>query len=395
MVISNSYALGATNGNTSINGNTTGNSTLELVGNITVPEAFALSARQAGTVDIPHIRNVSDTNTLTGPITGITGGNAYNIQSDAGKLTVAGNFVPPSTAGTRNLKLMGDGNGEWSGIISNSVDTLVPALVIKQGAGTWTLSGLNVYYGATTITAGTLALAATGSINSTPSIDVQSGATFNVAAVSGGFVLGASQTLKGDGTVIGKVTANGTVAPGESVGTLTFANNLVLAGTTVMEIDRLNAPYADLIVANAVAYGGTLVVNNISDPLQAGDTFTLFSASARSGSFSGFSLPPLDTGLAWDTSKLGVDGTIKVTAGASNTPTNIAWSVSSGNLTLSWPLDHLGWTLLVQTNNLAGGVSTNHADWAPVVGSTTTNEVVIPLDTSKRTEFYRLAYPYP
>jgi hypothetical protein len=99
--------------------------------------------------------------------------------------------------------------------------------------------------------------------------------------------------------------------------------------------------------------------------------------------------------LTWDTSKLGVDGTIKVAAGASNTPTNIAWSVSSGNLTLSWPLDHLGWTLLVQTNNLAGGVSTNHADWAAVVGSTTTNQIVIPLDTSKRTEFYRLAYPYP
>jgi autotransporter-associated beta strand protein len=397
LVIANSYALGATNGNTTINGNTGANSTLELAGNnMIVPEAFSLSARQTVAVDVPHIRNASGTNTLTGQITGTTGGNAYNIQSDSGLLTVAGNFVPPSTAGTRNLKLLGDGNGVWSGIISNSVDTLVPAVLNKLGLGTWTLSGSNIYFGSTIIGAGTLALGSTGSINSTPSIDVQSSATFNVAAVSGGYVLGANQTLKGNGTVIGNVAANGTVAPGESIGALTFSSSLVLSGTTIMEIDRLNAPYADLIVANAVTYGGTLVVTNLGDPLQFGDTFTLFSAATRSGSFSLFSLPPLpDPSLAWDTSRLAADGTIKVVVGISTTPTNIQWSVSGGNLTLSWPSDHLGWTLLVQTNNLDVGISTNQADWGPVPGSASVNQIVIPLDVSKRTEFYRLAYPYP
>jgi autotransporter-associated beta strand protein len=290
---------------------------------------------------------------------------------------------------------MGDGNGLWSGIVSNSADGLVAAVLTKQGLGTWTLSGSNVYFGSTTVTAGTLALAATGSINYTPSIDVQTGATFDVAAVTGGFVLGASQTLKGNGTVIGTVTANGTVAPGESIGTLTFSNTLVLAGTSMMEIDRLNAPYADLIVANAITYGGTLVVANTGDPLQAGDTFTLFSAPTRGGSFSLLSMPPLDPTLSWDTSKLAVDGTIKVGSGISTTPTNITWSVSGGNLTLAWPADHLGWTLLVQTNNLALGISTNQADWGSVAGSTATNEFVIPIDLSKETEFYRLAYPYP
>ena len=59
--------------------------------------------------------------------------------------------------------------------------------------------------------------------------------------------------------------------------------------------------------------------------------------------------------------------------------------------------DGLGTRLVVDptANNLAAGVSTNHADWGPVAGSTTTNQVTIPLDTSKITEFYRLAYPYP
>jgi hypothetical protein len=90
-----------------------------------------------------------------------------------------------------------------------------------------------------------------------------------------------------------------------------------------------------------------------------------------------------------------VDGTIKVGSGISTTPTNITWSVSGGNLTLAWPADHLGWTLLVQTNNLALGISTNQADWGSVAGATATNEFVIPIDLSKETEFYRLAYPYP
>jgi len=290
---------------------------------------------------------------------------------------------------------MGDGSGEWSGIISNSVDTLVPTVFVKQGLGTWTLSGSNVYFGSTTISAGTLTLAATGSINSTPSIDVQSGATFNVAAVSGGYVLGASQTLKGNGSVAGNVTANGIVAPGESIGTLTFSNNLVLAGTNVMEIDRLGAPNADLIVAAALTCGGELVITNSGDPLQGGDTFDLLNAASFTGAFTLISLPPLSPGLGWDTSTVAANGIIKVIVTTSTTPTNISWSLSGGNLTLSWPTNHIGWTLLVQTNNLATGVSTDHADWGPVPGSAATNEVIIPIDAAKPAEFYRMAFPYP
>ena len=59
-------------------------------------------------------------------------------------------------------------------------------------------------------------------IANTSTIDVQSGATFDVSAVSG-YTVGASQTLKGNGTIKGATTTtiSGTLAPGASPGILT------------------------------------------------------------------------------------------------------------------------------------------------------------------------------
>ena len=80
------------------------------------------------------------------------------------------------------------------------------------------------------------------------------------------------------------------------------------------------------------------------------------------------------------------------------TPTNILYSVSgsgsSMSLNLSWPTDHIGWRLLVQTNNLSKGVSGNTNDWATYAGGyQTTNKVSIPIVQTTRNEFYRLVYP--
>src|SRR5207249_1490963 len=124
MRISNNFALGDPAGNTRITGNTTGNGRLELVGNIVVPEPLLVDCRQAAMIDVPAVLNVSGNNTLSGPVAGNTGGSDMNFQSDAGKLTMSGVFNCVSTAGTRRLKLMGAGNGEWSGTIANSADTL-------------------------------------------------------------------------------------------------------------------------------------------------------------------------------------------------------------------------------------------------------------------------------
>jgi hypothetical protein len=71
-------------------------------------------------------------------------------------------------------------------------------------------------------------------------------------------------------------------------------------------------------------------------------------------------------------------------------PTNIVFSASGGNLTLSWPADHTGWRLQTQTNSLAVGLSTN---WVTVANSTTTNQVVVPIVPANGSVFYRLIYP--
>jgi hypothetical protein len=79
-----------------------------------------------------------------------------------------------------------------------------------------------------------------------------------------------------------------------------------------------------------------------------------------------------------------------IASGVSTTPTNITASVSGGQLTLSWPADHLGWVLQTQTNGLDVGISSN---WADVPGSGNNNQAVINIDPAIPTAFFRLRSP--
>lgn len=77
----------------------------------------------------------------------------------------------------------------------------------------------------------------------------------------------------------------------------------------------------------------------------------------------------------------------------SSNPTNIVFSLTANNqLTLSWPADHIGWTLQAQTNSLSVGLGAN---WVNVTGSSTTNQVVIPISLTNGSVFYRLIYNTP
>jgi hypothetical protein len=68
-------------------------------------------------------------------------------------------------------------------------------------------------------------------------------------------------------------------------------------------------------------------------------------------------------------------------------PTNITIQVASNALRLSWPSDHTGWRLQVQTNDVTQGMGTN---WVDVVGATTTNQMFIPINPATGSVFYRL-----
>jgi hypothetical protein len=86
--------------------------------------------------------------------------------------------------------------------------------------------------------------------------------------------------------------------------------------------------------------------------------------------------------------------TVNVLLQPSATMPKLTNSVSGNNLVLSWPADHLGYRLLVQTNNLNKGVSGNINDWGTVAGSqsiTATNIAIIKSGVTN--QYYKLVYP--
>jgi len=69
-------------------------------------------------------------------------------------------------------------------------------------------------------------------------------------------------------------------------------------------------------------------------------------------------------------------------------PLSLAFSRNGSQLDITWPT--IAGHLEAQTNNLNVGLGTN---WVTVAGSAATNHVVVPLDQSKGSVFYRLAVP--
>lgn len=213
----------------------------------------------------------------TASILSIWGGELDN--TNAAVITIANNNPQNWNAdftfvGTQNLNL-GNGNVTLGGnrqvtVVSNTltVGGAISGLgyaLTKTGAGTLSLTGANTFSGNTTISSGTLALGATGSIISTPLITIGSGATFDVSA-PGAFQLNGSTTLAGNGTVNGSVTeqAGGVIFPGGSgqAGTLTLNNNLTLNQGGNLYYNLTNStggPNSTLTVGGSINCSGTNV----------------------------------------------------------------------------------------------------------------------------------------
>src|SRR5581483_6451042 len=77
----------------------------------------------------------------------------------------------------------------------------------KNGPGNVTLNSVNTYTGPTVVNAGTLALAGSGSISTSPTITLVSGATLDGSGRSDTTVtIPSGQTLAGSGSVVGNLT---------------------------------------------------------------------------------------------------------------------------------------------------------------------------------------------
>jgi fibronectin-binding autotransporter adhesin len=110
------------------------------------------------------------------------------------------------------------------------------------------------------------------------------------------------------------LTVNGTLAPGNGIGTLTCNNGVTLqAGSTnVIELNKALGTNDQLRVTGTLACSGTLLVTNLSGTLATGDSFKIFNAANYSGSFTAYTLPTLGAGLAWSTTNLTLNGTLSV-----------------------------------------------------------------------------------
>jgi autotransporter-associated beta strand protein len=322
--------------------------------------------------------------------------NALDLQGHnqqvAGLYSVTGTGMTVRNSSTNTdstLKVLSSSGSNWvySGTLAHVSGA--KALHLDVAGDTLTLAnGGNNYTGTTTIRAAAiLALTGSGNITASPLIDVQAGGTFDVSGTtSGGWTVGAAQTLRGNGTVVGNLSVSGTVAPGASIGILNVTSNVTVnsSGTLVMEVNNSSLTNDLLNVTGTITYGGTLLVTNISGtPYSNGQVLKLFNAGAYSGSFVNISVP----GASYDASNLAVNGTLTVTA-VSTTPVSITAFLTSGGtaLDLSWPADHTGWKLQAQTNVFTGS-------WSDVTGSTATNHMVLPVAPANKAVFFRLKSP--
>ncbi|MEI6177406.1 MAG: autotransporter-associated beta strand repeat-containing protein, partial [Verrucomicrobiota bacterium] len=174
------------------------------------------------------------------------------------------NKVVNNATGTAKTLTVGnaDATSTFAGIIANNTSGTGTLALTKAGTGTLTLSAANTYTGATTISGGTLALGATGSITS-PNIIVGASTTFDVSSVTGGYTLGAAQTLSGTGSVVGSTVVAGTLSPGNSPGSMSVGSQTwVNGGNYNWQI--LNATGSAGADYDTIAMTGNLNLSNLT-----------------------------------------------------------------------------------------------------------------------------------
>jgi len=199
-----------------------------------------------------------------------------------------------------------------SGVISGTGN------LAKRGAGTLAFTKAHTYTGVTTVEAGILALTNSGAIANSSNLILSAGALFDVSGTtSGAMTLASGKKISGYGSVKGNFTigSSATLAPGGSIGTLTFSNALTLAAgcTNIFEISKSPTTNDVARVFGTLTCGGTLIVTNIGTTAPAsGDSFKLFNAVSYSGAFSKVILPLLPLGLAWNTNTVNTNGTLSV-----------------------------------------------------------------------------------
>ncbi|WP_208989374.1 autotransporter-associated beta strand repeat-containing protein, partial [Pseudovibrio sp. POLY-S9] len=164
----------------------------------------------------------------------------------------AGN--PAQAAGVLNAAAVKFGDG--TGVINfNHTDTdyiFSPAIsgggTVNQLAGTTTLTGINTYTGGTTVSGGKLVV----------------NGTIRDVTINGG-VLGGSGTINGSATV-----TSGTIAAGNSPGTLTVGGDLNLTSASGLDFELGSPSGTAGVDSDLIAVGGDLTLDGLLNITDAG-----------------------------------------------------------------------------------------------------------------------------
>ncbi|MBN8419341.1 MAG: autotransporter-associated beta strand repeat-containing protein [Verrucomicrobia bacterium] len=337
--IRNSSALGAVLTSETVpsaaNAGTTvaSGATLQLQNNIGVGAEALTLAGTGATGQNGALVNVSGTNSFAGALT-LTANTT--ISSDSGSLALTSTAAIVGSGGSRALTLTGAGNGS----LASSMDTGVASLT-KNGTGMWTLTGTNIYTGATTVNAGTLNV--TGTLGNT-AVTVNNGGTFAYAGAIGGNLTAANNST----IIIGDAQTPG------STGTLTVGGNLVLNDGTLLMFDLGTS--SDLIQANGslitldgivrvttgagftagtyqlIGYTGTLTDNGLTAQMLAGYDLSIVVDTVNKA------VNLVATGISaqyWDGTDTVADNVVDGGDGVwTNAGTN--WTLADGSNNTSW-----------------------------------------------------------
>lgn len=221
-----------------------------------------------------------------------------------------------------------------SGVLSGS------GALTKTGNGTLTLNAADTYFGNTLISAGTLALGASGSLNNSGQIIVGSGAAYDVQAASG-YTVPATKSLGGLGAVIGNVSfsSSANLSPGTSTtkGNLTFSNNVALTGAASVFDLSINPSSANndmvTVVGNFDISGGGNTVDIIGFG-PSGSVYPLFKYGTINGDLSNISLTSGAASIGYLTNDTSVSPNMiayVVTNSLVHYPTNVVWIGNAAN----------------------------------------------------------------
>lgn len=108
----------------------------------------------------------------------------------------------------------------------------------------------------------------------------------------GGLTVFQNALLGGSGVINGNVFNNGTLAPGNSVGTLTINGNYVQSSSGTFQLEIASPGSFDrLLVSGNAALAGTLQVLNLGKNLKYGQQYAFLQAGSISGEFDTISMP--------------------------------------------------------------------------------------------------------